>query len=735
MAIDDNTSYELTGAQVKDLANKIKGKAADNTFVGATPAAPGSKGLVPEPQAGDSTKFLSGDGTWKDVPAGSSYTAGNGIDITNNEISADTNVLATTKLVKDLAGGEQRAGKLIYMFLINTTNGEPVAQELSESVLFVMNNMVYIFAYAETGNLIKSANELGSAISNGAVVEYKSATSDTSDADTDNVVVTSAVGVEDENTGLYSATINLRDLKDFDGKVNSIKVDVSADSTNGLWYKTSKTTFLSGETRFMVEGIFGSSMQQKVLEEIQSTMPEGQHMSPTQLWQMTFLFTDPRTGKLLKSTSDIRSIFRRNNLPGNAILLTSKDSTFENGSIITSYSWSGNATTGFGIMRILCPDTLVSKEYVITATSQHGYTDERQYLWYIIEESTPDMLGISYGFPDASAIDVSTDAPWSTFQTAVDASGNLYMASGSTDVSDWKQINNAPVSVTYYLQKQSTAGLSGISTYIYTDAARTTPAAPATLVADFKAGKTILLEYETNAATPYSITFQVNSASSDGDPTASCQYKLLISELNKDTGTYNAVTTQLSATVTAGTEFNGKWTTVRAVLPTANNGALTIQQNGTTLNTFTANSSDDKTVNIQTITAETVAPAEEVGAVTSSMIDWTTMFVPENITISFGGNSRTAKRFKINATTYAITFHGSTGVTTTNGTTRQITITYPKVTNILCALLKYTVSGQTTPTTGHSSFGYTSADTYVSPVETSGSAVNADLLIIAEMSA
>lgn len=60
-------------------------------------------------------------------------------------------------------------------------------------------------------------------------------------------------------------------------------------------------------------------------------------------------------------------------------------------------------------------------------------------------------------------------------------------------------------------------------------------------------------------------------------------------------------------------------------LPTVNNGALTIQQNGTTLDTFTANSSDDKTVNIQTITAETVAPAEEVGAITASMIDWSTI--------------------------------------------------------------------------------------------------------------
>ena len=58
----------------------------------------------------------------------------------------------------------------------------------------------------------------------------------------------------------------------------------------------------------------------------------------------------------------------------------------------------------------------------------------------------------------------------------------------------------------------------------------------------------------------------------------------------------------------------------KPTIATVNNGALTIQQNGTTLDTFTANSSDNKTVNIQTITAETVAPAEEVGAITTNMI-------------------------------------------------------------------------------------------------------------------
>jgi hypothetical protein len=67
MAIDDNTSYELTGAQVKDLAAKIKSKAADNVFIGATSAVAGVKGIVPEPQAGDNTKYLKGDGTWTTI--------------------------------------------------------------------------------------------------------------------------------------------------------------------------------------------------------------------------------------------------------------------------------------------------------------------------------------------------------------------------------------------------------------------------------------------------------------------------------------------------------------------------------------------------------------------------------------------------------------------------------------------------------------------------------------------
>ena len=69
-------------------------------------------------------------------------------------------------------------------------------------------------------------------------------------------------------------------------------------------------------------------------------------------------------------------------------------------------------------------------------------------------------------------------------------------------------------------------------------------------------------------------------------------------------------------------------------LPTVNDGTLTIQHNGTTKGTFTANQSTAATVNIETIYADTIAPATPVAPITTDMIqdeavteakiDWTT---------------------------------------------------------------------------------------------------------------
>lgn len=631
MAIDDNTSYELTGAQVKDLANKIKGKAADNTFVGATLAAPGSKGLVPEPQAGDNAKFLSGDGTWKDVPAGSSYTAGNGIDITNNVISADTNVLATTKLAKDLAGGATRvANRINVSRLSDYDEATVISNQINNPDVYpalLVSTLVYAFYDVDWGKYL-NRDEIGQAIDENCNFVYFSTTGD--DGYGKKIIVNAKSNYNSESN-TYSPSFLIYEINTKTpyggGKMYTLSLNTSTQAGLEDWYETGSSTW-AYEPAFVIQRMTTTEAQD-IANEINANNP-GIEVTPFQVrTYMKFVCRNTSTGELIKTASGFRSALYRATA-GYVLFLptmTGSMATLE----VMIYRGGSSSYAGFNLMNM---GTSVVTPYNIVNPSA-SYGENAEYMWYVVEAKDESAYQLSYGYTNAVTDSAPTDAPETAFQTAVDTSGNLYMASGSTGASDWKQINNAPASVTYYLQKQSTAGMSGISTYIYTDAARTIPAAPATLVTDFKAGKTILLEYEQTDTTPYSITFQVNSASADGDPAVSCQYKLLISELNKDTGTYNAVTTQLSATVTAGTEFNGKWTTVRAVLPTVNNGALTIQQNGATLDTFTANSSDDKTVNIQTITAETVAPAEEVGAITTNMIadgavtsakvDWSTL--------------------------------------------------------------------------------------------------------------
>ena len=493
MAIDDNTSYELTGAQVKDLANKIKGKAADNTFVGATPAAPGSKGLVPEPQAGDDTKFLSGNGTWKDVPAGSSYTAGNGIDITNNTISADTNVLATTKLAKDLAGGAPRVANRINVFRLtdydeateisNQINNPDVYPALLQSIL------VYAFYDVDWGKYL-NRYEIGQAIDGNCNFVYFSTTSD--DGYGQKIIVKATSNYNSE-ADTYSPSFLIYEInsKTPYGGGKMYTLSLSASTQPGLedWYETSSSTW-AYEPSFVIQRMTTTEAQE-IANEINANNP-GIEVTPSQVQaHMKFVCRSTSTGKLIKTASAFRSALYRANT-GYILFLPTMTGSYATLEVMV-YRGGSSSYAGFNLMNM--GTSVVTPYSIVNPSSSYGTNAE--YMWYIAEANNESVYQLSYGYTNAITSSTPTDAPETTFQTAVDASGNLYMASGSNSASDWKQINNTA---------------------------------------------------------------------------------------------------------------------------TVNNGALTIQQNGTTLDTFTANSSDDKTVNIKTITAETVAPAEEVGAITTNMI-------------------------------------------------------------------------------------------------------------------
>ena len=126
------------------------------------------------------------------------------------------------------------------------------------------------------------------------------------------------------------------------------------------------------------------------------------------------------------------------------------------------------------------------------------------------------------------------------------------------------------------------------------------------------------------------------SITADGTLSADAQQVTLYSSTGQNTdgamtqkATTDALALKADSSSLAPVATSGDYNDLsdKPTIPTVNNGALTIQQNGTTLGTFTANSSDNKTVNIQAITADTVGAvttnmiADE--AVTASKVNWT----------------------------------------------------------------------------------------------------------------
>ena len=81
-----------------------------------------------------------------------------------------------------------------------------------------------------------------------------------------------------------------------------------------------------------------------------------------------------------------------------------------------------------------------------------------------------------------------------------------------------------------------------------------------------------------------------------------------------DANPYTAVVSQNSSSIS--------WSRMK---PTVNNATLTIQKNGTTVNTFTANASSDVTANITVPTSF----SDLSGTVTDTQIDWSTLCAPD----------------------------------------------------------------------------------------------------------
>lgn len=174
------------------------------------------------------------------------------------------------------------------------------------------------------------------------------------------------------------------------------------------------------------------------------------------------------------------------------------------------------------------------------------------------------------------------------------------------------------------------------------------------------------MAYVNDATSPTSVEFQYyRSVSSHSDSQQGDQV-FVYTLTNASGGTWSVTTRNTFSKIVAGTNMTSSYSsgtlTLNATQPTVptktselvndgadgtstyvetdelpivNDATLTIQHNGTTVQTFTANQSTAATANIETIWADDIEATTDVPPITSSLIDWSTM---EHWSITLNGN-------------------------------------------------------------------------------------------------
>ena len=115
-------------------------------------------------------------------------------------------------------------------------------------------------------------------------------------------------------------------------------------------------------------------------------------------------------------------------------------------------------------------------------------------------------------------------------------------------------------------------------------------------------------------------TFSANASSNATIALTDTTYSDMTGATSSTAGTGGLVPAPAAGDQEKFLKGDGTWTAVSGGGGAINDGRLTIQHNGTNVQTFTANQSSNATANIQTIYASTVSPASQVAQISTSSI-------------------------------------------------------------------------------------------------------------------
>lgn len=550
----DDLATVATSGSYNDLSNKPTIPTIVD-MTGATASTAGAHGYVPAPAAGDQNKFLQGDGTWA-TPADEIYTAGNGINIdADNEISVDTSVVATQT---DLAGKQDTLTAGSNMDITDNVISAKVDSALSVSSTNPVQNSVVTAALngkADTGDLPTKTSDL---------------TNDGSDG--------TSTYVEADDLATVATSGSYNDLTN-KPTIPAAQVNSDWDAVSGVAQILNKPSLAAVATSGSYNDLSNKPTIGNATLTIQKNGTSAGTFTANATSNKTINITVPTTAAdvsaLPASTKYGASIAVSINTTDYKVTTTLKDQ-------------DGNTLGTAQVIDLPLESVVVNGSYdntnkKIVLTLQNGNT---------IDIPVADLVA--------------------GLQTEITSSNKL----ASDLVDDTNQTHK-------FMTSAEKTKLSGIATgaEVNQNAFSNVKVGSTTVAADTKTDTLELVAGSNVTLTPDATNDKVTIAATDttySDATTSASGLMSAADKTKLNGIATGAEVNVQSDWNVSDSTSDAFIKNKPTIPTVNNGTLTIQKNGTTVQTFTANQSTNATANIA-VPTKTSDITNDSGFVTGSI--------------------------------------------------------------------------------------------------------------------
>lgn len=600
MAIDDNKTYGLTGAQVKDLVNGIESK--QNTLT------PGSNIQI-------SNDTISATDT--------TYTAGTGLNLTGTQFSIDTSVVAevsdiptkTSDLTNDGEDGAStyvEAGDLATVATTGSYNDLSNKPTIGDATITIQKNGTSAGTFTTNATTNKSIN-----------IAVPTKTSDLTNDGSDGT----STYVEAGDLATVATSGNYADLTNkptVDSSLNTSSSNAVTNSAISTALNDNVVTNISvnttpSTTTVQLDGAkknlySGSTTTSSITLPVASTTQAGVMNSST-------------FDAVASNSNNINALLN------GAVAITGLPATPTQAQLTTA--WENETGLTSLINRASIYDVTNEKvwTYYVNDATWHAASNSSQ---VTVSTWTNSSEGVVLGSTNDGQIFAESDGTgsvngWDTLKGAVsDNTSKLATIAQGAEVNVQANWNETNSSSDAYIQNKPTIPTVNDATLTIQKNGTTVETFTANASSNVTANITVptktsditndsgYIDNTVNNLTNYTPTSGLAAVATSGSYNdLSNKPTIPAAQVNSDWDAASGVAQILNKPTLATVATSGSYNDLsnKPTIPTVNNATLTIQKNGTTVKTFTANASSNVTANI-TVPTKTSDITNDSGYIT-----------------------------------------------------------------------------------------------------------------------